>query len=430
MNLGKFRWWLAMALVSLLSPAIAVAQSAAAPLDTGSTGWLLTAALLSLLAGLPGLLLHFAGRSPAAQVLNLAGRAVLVTAMASFAWLVVGYSLAYAPGSDWLGGGANLFLANLGFVGEDLVVPEGAFVLTSSTWAILAAILMSVTVADRVRLGWLLPFVGLWTIMVFAPVAHWLSSDGWLSLRGTIDHAGGLSVHLAAGVSALILALLCPHTEVDSSQSTAPFSPLLALAGTGLAWIGLMAMMGGSAILATEDAAMAMLMAHTTCVSALLTWTGLDRLAYGKVGTIGMAKGAIAGLAVAATLAGTVGLFGALLAGMIGAVVCRIAETALPARIRAADPLSIVAIHGMGALAGALLLAPLAATMLGGPGFVEGTGVGAQIIAQLTGVVLVGGWAAITTLILALGVSVLVSMRNDTARTERRSGVTHQDEHG
>lgn len=406
------------------------AQAQTGELDSGGTAWLMIAGLLALIGGVPGLALLYAGSSVPRHALAITGQAALISAVGSLVWLVAGYSLAYAPGSPWVGGSANFLMANLGFIGESAAIPEAAFVFVSLSSAVVAGIIATSVIADRVRLGWLLPFSALWSLVVLAPVTHWLSADGWLTLAGAVDFGGGLTIHLVAGMSALVLVLLCGAPADGAPDGGLRFSPLLALSGVALAWAGLLASIGGASAGSVDDGSSALLMAHATGVSALLTWAGLDRLAHGKASASGLAKGAMAGLAVAASLAGTVGLAGALIAGVSGAVLCRSAEAALPARLRAADPLSIVAIHAVGGAVGALLLAPLALPALGGPGWTDGTGIAGAFLAQLTGVAAVGGYAAAASLCLGLSLTILVPVRASLQAEADGLSLAHHGENG
>jgi ammonium transporter, Amt family len=217
----------------MASPQTAEAQVAVAVADSGDTGWIILCALLVLLAALPGLLLRHAGVVNVRSALSISAQTVAVAAGVSLAWAIAGYSLAFAPGNIWLGGGSNLLLANLGSLRDGLTVPESAFVLFQMALALFAACLLPGAAAERARFGWVVALAPLWLLIVYAPLAHAIWGGGWLSGLGVIDFAGGLVIHMSAGFSALALSLILGRRRNPVGASHAP---VLSLAGGALMW--------------------------------------------------------------------------------------------------------------------------------------------------------------------------------------------------
>lgn len=395
----------ALTLTLLALPQPAQAQVAIA--DSGDTGWTIVCALLVLLAALPGLILRHAGLANARNALSVAAQGAGIAAGVSLAWAIAGYSLAYAPGGAWLGGGANLFLGNLAALREGLTVPESAFALFQMSLAVLAASLIAGALAERARLGWMLAFAPLWLLLVYAPVAHWTWGGGWLAQMGALDYAGGLTIHMTAGFSALALTLIAGRRRDAASPAHAR---LLSLAGSVLVWIGWFGITGGWALGATDDAATAILNTHFAACASALAWGLLDRLLTGRVSASGIASGAMAGLVAISASAALVGPGGAMLIGLIAALVCRWASSLL-AGGRIDDPAGIVALHGVGGLLGTLLLVPFTLPVLGGVGFDPGISVTGLLLIQAIAIAVVALLSMLGAAILALAISIVLPLR-------------------
>ena len=394
----------------IAAPQPASAQVAVA--DSGDTGWMMVCALLVLLAAVPGLALRHAGLVNVRNALAAPAQAIAVAAGASLAWGMIGYSLAYAPGSIWLGGGTNLLLGGLGTLREGLTVPESAFVLFQMALAIFAACLLPGAMAERARIGWIAAFAPLWLLIVYAPIAHWVWSGGWLAQLGVMDFAGGLVVHGAAGFSALALLLILGRRRAAADPGHAP---VLGIAGSALLWIGWGGMVGGWALGATDDAASAILNAHFAACAGVLGWMLGDRLSGGRIKATGLISGALAGLVAVSASAALVGPGGAMLIGLIGAIVSRLGKGLLGSRID--DAADIFVIHGLGGVAGVLALPLFVQPLLGGVGFEAGISLASALLAQAIGVAIVALWAMVGSAIVALLLSVLLPMRG-TAQEE------------
>lgn len=395
-----------LAFLFIAQPRTAFAQVAAA--DSGDTGWMILCALLLMFAALPGLMLRHAGQVNVRNALSVAAQVGIFAAMASLAWGVAGYSLAYAPGGAWLGGGANLLLANLGQLRDGLTVPESAFVLFQMALAMLAACLLVGAIAERCRIGWGVAFAPLWLLLVYAPIAHAIWGGGWLADLGVMDFAGGLVVQASAGFSALALALIVGRRR---DVAGAGHAPLLSLVGGGLMWVGLSGAVGGWALGATDDAATALLNHHFAGCAAALVWALLDRVLGKRTSATGVLSGALAGIAAISACAALVGTGGAMLVGGIAALLCRSIAGLVASRVD--DAGGIFLIHGLGGATGALLLPLFAMPVLGGVGF-EGTiSLTGALLSQCVGLAVVALWAMVGSAIAALIISVVIPMRVD-----------------
>jgi Amt family ammonium transporter len=388
----------------LASPQTANAQVAVA--DSGDTGWMILCALLVLLAGLPGLLLRHAGLVNVRSVLSVATQGIAVAAGASLAWAVAGYSLAFAPGSSWLGGGANLLLANLATLRQGLTIPESAFVLFQMALGLFAACLLPGATAERARFGWVAGLAPLWLLIVYAPLARAIWGGGWLAEFGAIDFAGSLVIHGSAGFSALALSLIFGRRRPSASSGHAP---VLSLAGGALIWIGWAGIVGGWALGATDNAATAILNMHFAACAGALGWLLLDRVITGRVSGPGALSGAVSGLVAISATAPLVSTGGAMLIGLMASVLCRGAKTILNRRID--DTAGVFLLHGVGGVIGALLLPLFVQPMLGGVGFDNDISFRAVMLGQLAGVAVVALWSMIGTAIVALLLSVLLPVR-------------------
>jgi Amt family ammonium transporter len=402
-------------LAGLAAPALARAQDAGLdPADSGDTAWILVAGVLGALLVIPGMALFHAGRMRAESRLSVLAQTGAILALVSVLWIVVGYTLAFGvAGSGWLGSGNAWMLIDLGNVRDGTLVPESAFALFEMAFALLAPALMVGAWADRARLGWVAGFAGLWGLIVYAPIAHWVWGGGWLASRlGTLDYAGGLVVHTTAGVGALVAALLMGRRErMAEALGSTGGSPALTFSGVALAWAGSLALAGGSAFTAGDDAAMALIDTHVGAASAALAWLLLDRLYLGKPTLTGLARGAVAGLAILAPVAGYVGPGTAILLGILGAVAARGTASVILRTLQIDDSLAIFATHGVTGMLGSVLLGLLLSPALGGVGFVQGMDLAHQLVAQIVAVGAVAGWSAIGTAIAALMVSMVIPMR-------------------
>lgn len=408
------------ALVAALAPTSAFAQDGRLDVaDGGDTAWLLAASALAFLA-LPGTALFLSGRVRSKNAISVMLQCGAVFAAVSSLWIIVGYTLAFGSSSGgWLGQGNAWMLIALGNVRDGTGVPESAYALFQMAFATLAPMLMVGGWAERARFGWVVAFASLWSLVVYAPVAHWIWGGGWLAQGvGTLDWAGGLVVHLTSGVSALVVAVMIGRRKGVVQGAVTPHSPALTLAGAALLWIGSLALSGGSALAANDDAAAAIIALHVGAAAAAMAWLLVERLTTGKPTAIGFATGAIAGIATVAPAAGFISPGAAILLGALGGLICHFAKIVIRRKLLIDDALGVFAVHGIGGMLGALLLALFISEALGGVGYEEGMNPVAQLVAQGIGVVVVAVWSVVGTVILALMASLAFPMRvaEDTER--------------
>jgi len=405
----------ALAVPALALPDLAHAQAAEAidAADSGDTAWLLTSCALVLLMTLPGLSLFYGGLVRAKGFLAVAIQIGAITAITSLLWIMVGYTLAFGPvSSGWIGGGAAWMLVDLGNVRDGTSVPESAYALFQIMFAAITPALMVGAWVDRARFGWVVAFTALWSLIVYAPVAHWVWGGGWLASRlGTMDFAGGIVVHTTAGVSALVAALLLGKRSGFPKTQMLPHSPALTMIGAAMLWVGWFGFNGGSALTATDDAATAIINTHAAACAAALVWLAIEKITIGKPTSVGFATGAVAGLATVTPAAGFIAPGAAILFGVAAALVCYPMILLVKRRIEIDDSLDVFAVHGVGGIVGSLLLAVFLEPALGGTGYNEGMSLARQLFAQGAGVGIVAAWSALGTVICALAVAMVLPMR-------------------
>lgn len=394
-------------------PAHAQAPAALPAIDTGNTGWIIAASALVLLMTLPGLALFYGGLVRAKNLLSVLLQCAAIAALASLLWVLVGYTLAFGQVSGgWIGSGNALMLMDLGSTRSGTTVPESAFALFQMTFAVITPALMVGTWVERARFPWVLSFAGLWLLIVYAPVAHWLWGGGWLAMQfGTLDFAGGLVVHTTAGVSALVVALLLGRRAGFPEKPMLPHAPAFTVIGAGLLWVGWFGFNGGSALGANDNAASAILSTHVAASAAALTWLLAERIAIGKPTSVGWATGAIAGLATITPAAVFVSPAAAILFGALGSLVCYGAIQQIKHRWNIDDSLDVLAVHGVGGMLGTMLLAVFISEEFGGTGYFGDATMASQLSAQATGVGAVVIWSAVGSAVIALMVSVVFPMR-------------------
>lgn len=390
---------LAVGVLCIAAPAFAQPEIVA---DSGDSAFVIAMSLFGLLAVLPGLTLFY-GRDRAGTT----GFAVLAgSALAALLFAAIGYSLIFGSGNALLGGAGNALLANLDDVAGGTTIAESVFVLFQLALALFAAAILTASVADHARPGWLLPFSGLWALLVYVPAARWVWS-GWLGDQvGTLDYAGGIAVQTAAGVSALVVALLLRARGVREAQTDSR----IAIAGSALAAIGWLGLIGGSALGAGDDAARAIVNAVLAISSAVLVGMAVDRLRTGRASVYSSANATLAGLAAISAGASAVGILGAVVLGALAALVSAAAGSFIE-RLKLGQSATAFAVHGAPAMAGAILYPLFMFSGLGGADFPEGSSMATLLAAQTIAVLAVALWAMVITVVAALMVSMLVPMK-------------------
>ena len=393
----------------------AVAWAAEAPtLNPANTSWLLTATALVLFMTLPGLAMFYGGLVRAKNLLSVLMHCFVIACLASVLWFVCAYSLAFGDGgamNPYIGGLGKAFLSGVGVDALQGDVPETVFFMFQMTFAIITPALIVGAYPERIRFPAVFLFSGLWLLLVYVPVAHWVWGGGWLAKLGVMDFAGGLVVHLTAGASAIVLAIQLGRRRGFPNEVIAPHSPGMTMMGAGMLWVGWYGFNAGSALAANGSAAMAMTVTHISASAGALTWMATEWFKHGKPSLIGITTGAVAGLATITPASGFVGPGAALLFGILAGLVCYRATPIIKQKFKIDDSLDVMAVHGVGGTLGVLLTGVFVASSLGGVGLPEGVGMGGQVGVQLLGVAAVGIWSVGLTYIIAKVVDAAVGLR-------------------
>jgi Amt family ammonium transporter len=397
-------------------------------LDTGNTAWILTSTALVLFMTLPGLALFYAGLVKSKNILSVLMQCIAIACLASLIWLGVGYSMAFSEGSQWVGGLQKAFLSGVEKSSLSGNIPETVFFMFQMTFAIITPALIVGAYVERIKFSAVLLFSGLWLITVYAPVTHWIWGGGWLAEKGILDYAGGLVVHLTAGISALVLAAALGPRKGFPDQVDPPHNPALVMIGASMLWVGWFGFNAGSALAANGDAGMAMLVTHISAATASLVWMTIDWMKFGKPTLIGLVTGTIAGLASITPASGFVGPIGGLVIGFSAGIICYILVSFVKSSLRIDDSLDVFAVHGAGGVIGIILVSFLADTRFGGVGYAEGMDSVSQLSVQGLGIAAVLVWSVIASLIIIIIVKALTGLRVDPSFEEEGLDISSHGE--
>ena len=406
-------------------PALAQEAPAAPTVDKGDTAWMMTSTLLVLMMILPGLALFYGGLTRTKNMLSTMTQVGAVAALAMLVWVTWGYTMAFGDGGNAVVAGfGKLFLRGVtpastaATFTDGVAIPEYVFICFQMTFAAITVALVLGSVVERMKFSAVLVFAVIWLTIVYAPIAHMVwASNGYFFGLGALDFAGGTVVHINAGVSALVAALILGKRIGYPVERMAPHSLTMTGIGTGLLWVGWFGFNAGSALEANGSAALAMINTFVATAAAGLTWMLVERLAGHKASALGFCSGIIAGLVAVTPAAGNSGPFGAIVLGAVASVVCYLAVAVLKPRLGYDDALDAFGIHGVGGMIGALGTGIVYAPSLGGPG--DGSvGIGAQLLVQTETVLATIVWAAIGTTI-AIFIAKLVTGLRVSADVER-----------
>jgi Amt family ammonium transporter len=407
-----------LACVFALVPAAMAADKP--QIDTGDTAWLLMATVLVLMMNIPGLALFYAGMVRKKNVLATAVQAFAVAALVTVLWFMFGYSLAFTDGgalNGVLGSLSRAFGAGLLGSVHDLAktVPENVFLMYQATFAVITPAIIAGAFAERMKFSAMMWFMGLWLLFVYVPVAHWVWGGGFLATAGVLDFAGGLVVHLNAGIAGLVCCLVLGKRQGYGQEYMAPHNLVLTLIGTSLLWVGWFGFNAGSALASGELAGSAMLNTHIAASVAALVWMAIEWAARGKPSVLGILTGAVAGLGTITPAAGYVEPWAAMVIGLLAGAVCYWASVILKTRLGYDDSLDVFGVHGVGGILGSIMVGVFATKAIndvakGQPvGLVDGNG--GQILTQLYGVVAIGVFCAVATWVILKIVDVAIGLR-------------------
>ena len=380
-------------------------------IDTGDTAWMLTSTALVLFMTLPGLALFYGGLVQSRNVLSVLVQCMAIACMVSLLWFLGAYSLAFGGGGSLIGGLGEALLVGVarGAVHANTHIPESVFFMFQMTFAIITPALIVGAYVERIRFSAVLLFSALWLLVVYAPVAHWVWGGGWLAKMGVMDFAGGIVVHVTAGVSALVVAWMLGHRRGFPHGIDPPHAPWMVMVGAAMLWVGWFGFNAGSAVAAGADAGMAMLATHLSAATASLVWLAIEWRRFGKPSMVGLVTGTIAGLATVTPASGYVGPIGGVLLGLAGGIACYAMVNVVKHVIKIDNSLDVLAVHGCGGALGTLATAFLAVPALGGVGL--NASMAGQFGVQLLGVITVAVWAAVATAILIRVTQALVGLR-------------------
>jgi len=372
-------------------------------MNGADTAWIIVATALVLFMSLPGLALFYGGLVRARNVLSVFMHVYSIACLMSILWLAVGYSIAFGPGESGYWGGLDRAFLNgvdAGTLSGNL--PEVLFFAFQMTFAIITPALIVGAYAERVGFGFVLLFSGLWMLVVYAPVVHWIWGGGILAdggLFGEIgvrDFAGGIVVHETAGLAALVLAVMLGARR---NRTTPPHNPGMVMIGAGMLWVGWFGFNGGSQLAADGGAAMAITVTHISAAAASLTWGLWEKIKYGKASLVGVVTGTIAGLASITPASGFVGPVAALIIGGIAGILCQEAVNLIRNKIKIDDTLDVFAVHGVGGVFGTIMIV------------VFGSDVSA--LAQFGGLAIVGVYTVVLTVVIVKVVGWITPLRVD-----------------
>lgn len=381
-------------------------------MNAADTAWIIVATALVLFMTLPGLALFYGGLVRARNVLSVFMHCYAIACLMSVLWLALGYSIAFGGGTSGIWGGLDkMFLLGIDADALAGTLPEVLFFAFQMTFAIITPALIVGAYVERIGFGFVLIFSGLWMLLVYAPVVHWIWGGGMLSDGGIFgavgarDFAGGIVVHETAGLASLVIAVMLGARR---NRTTPPHNPGFVMIGAAMLWVGWFGFNGGSQLAADGGAAMAITVTHISAATASLTWALWERIKFGKASLVGLVTGTIAGLATITPASGFVGPVEALILGAIAGILCQEAVNVIRNMLKIDDTLDVFAVHGVGGTFGSLML-PVFALL--------GFGNDSTFTAQIGSLVIVGIFTVAATWILVKLVSFMTPLRVD-AETE------------
>lgn len=389
----------------------------ASTISAGDTAWMLMSTALVLLMTIPGVALFYTGMVRKKNVLATMAHSFVAVCIVSVLWVVVGYSLAFTPGvTPWIGSFDRFMLNGLEFIkAEGMLtvhhlaptIPESVFMMFQMTFAIITPALIAGAFAERMKFSAVVAFISLWSLLVYAPVAHWVwEPTGWLASLGVLDFAGGTVVHINAGVSGLVAAIIIGPRLGFGRVSMPPHNLILTVVGASLLWVGWFGFNAGSAGAADGRAGMAMFTTQLATAAAALTWMVIEWVKRGKPSILGMVSGAVAGLVAITPASGFVGVTGAFAIGIAAGIACYWGATWLKSTMGYDDSLDVFGVHAIGGIVGALLTGVFAVKAIGG---VESS-IALQAIGVVSTIIYVSAVTAIILVVLDKIIGLRVEM--------------------
>ena len=397
----------------LFLPAVALADQ----LNQANTAWILTSTALVLFMTIPGLSLFYAGLVRSKNVLSVLMQCFAITCMVSILWLAGVYSFVFADGGElqkFIGGASKAFLPDISTAALTGNIPESVYFMFEMTFAIITPALIVGAFAERMKFSAMLWFSGLWLIIVYMPICHWIWGGGWLADLGVMDFAGGIVIHINAGVAALVAALVLGKRKGFPTTAMPPHNMTMVVTGAGMLWVGWFGFNAGSALTADGRAGMAMLATHIGAASGALTWMFIEWKRFGKPSVLGIVTGMVAGLGTITPASGFVGPVGALVIGVTAGFVCFYATQYVKRKLIIDDSLDVFPVHGVGGITGSLLTGVFAASSLGGLGLAEGVSIMDQVSVQALAILVTISWSAFFSYLILKGLDKWIGLRVTT----------------
>ena len=369
-------------------------------LNTGDTAWMITATVLVLFMTIPGLSLFYAGMVRSKNVLSVMMQCFAITGLMSILWVFFGYSIAFGNDGPWWGGLSKAFLKGVTVDAMTGTIPETVFMTFQMTFAIITPALIVGAFAERMKFSAMLWFMGVWVLVVYAPICHWVWGGGWLSGYGILDFAGGTVVHINAGMAGLVAALVLGKRQGYPDTAMPPNNLGYTLMGAAMLWVGWFGFNAGSELAADGVAGMAMAVTQIATAAAALAWMFSEWIVHGKPSVLGIASGAVAGLVGITPACGFVGPMGSLVIGIAAGLLCFLASTKIKRVFGYDDSLDVFGVHAVGGIVGAILVGVFAAEGLGGAGLAEGVSIGQQVKTQLIGILATIAYTGIVSLLI------------------------------
>jgi ammonium transporter, Amt family len=381
-----------LALTLLLAPGLVLA----AELNQANTAWILTSTALVLFMTIPGLSLFYAGLVRSKNVLSVLMQCFAITCLISILWLAGAYSLIFSDGGElqkYMGGMSKAFLPDISTTSLTGDIPETVYFMFQMTFAIITPALIVGAFAERMKFSAMLWFSGLWLCLVYVPICHWIWGNGWLAALGAMDFAGGIVIHINAGVAALVSALVIGKRKGFPTTAMPPHNMTMVVTGAGMLWVGWFGFNAGSALTSDGRAGMAMLVTHIGAAAGSLTWMTIEWVRYGKPSVLGIVTGMVAGLGTITPASGFVGPAGALAIGITAGIVCFYATQFVKRKLIIDDSLDVFPVHGIGGITGSLLTGVFADISLGGIGLADGVTIGQQVGVQALAILTTIAWS-------------------------------------
>ncbi len=420
----------------LVAPATPVAAAAAPTepvvvgfdkISAGDTAWMLTSSALVLMMTVPGLALFYAGMVRKKNVLATLVQSFAITCLVTILWWLVGYSLAFTPGppatTRFIGGLGHSFMNGVVYLHDagklsvshlGTTIPETVYAMFQLTFAIITPALICGSFAERMKFSAMLWFMGLWLLVVYCPIAHWVwEPSGWLNQAGVLDFAGGTVVHINAGIAGLAAAIMLGKRQGLGRESMAPHNLTYTVIGASLLWVGWFGFNAGSAVAADGRAGMAFAATQMATAAAALAWMSTEWATHGKPSVLGIASGAVAGLVAITPASGYVGPSAGVIIGLVAGVVCYFSATSVKRMFGYDDSLDAFGVHCIGGIVGALLTGALVSKQI--------SGVDGSVLTQLKGVATTLVYGFVMSMIILKLVDLAVGLR--VTPDEEREGL-------